>query len=191
MRRTLILLGIVAGLVAACGGATATGALPAAGTPAGATQAGATQAGAPQATLGVTAVPTNGVAKTLDACTLITTAEAAAAVGEPVDPGAPPEPGSSSCLFTAQAISINSVEITITSVADFNPDKPSITGLTITKVSGVGDAAYTLSIGPGYIVLNVRKGQATFSVSVLITGASNDQLLDKEKTLAGLILGRI
>jgi hypothetical protein len=191
MRRTLILLGIVAGLVAACGGATATGALPAGATQTGATQTGATQTGATQTTPGLTAVPTNGTAKALDACTLITADEAAAAIGEPVDPGAPPEPGSSSCLFSAQAISINSVEITITSVADFNPDKPSITGLTITKVSGVGDAAYTLSIGPGHIVLNVRKGQATFSVSVLLTSASNDQLLEKEKTLAGLILGRI
>jgi len=150
--------------------------MPAAATPAGGTVAAATPAGAP---------------KQLDACTLITADEAAAAIGEPVDPGAPPEPGSSSCLFSAQAISTNSVEITITSVADFTPDKPSITGLTITKVSGVGDAAYTLSIGPGYLVLNVRKGQTTFSVSVLLHGASNDQLLDKEKTLAGLILGRI
>jgi hypothetical protein len=186
MRRTLISLAFVATLVAACSGSASTGGLPAGGTgtdtmPAAATPAGGTVAAATPA----------GAPKQLDACTLITADEAAAAIGEPVDPGAPPEPGSSSCLFSAQAISTNSVEITITSVADFTPDKPSITGLTITKVSGVGDAAYTLSIGPGYLVLNVRKGQTTFSVSVLLHGASNDQLLDKEKTLAGLILGRI
>jgi hypothetical protein len=188
MRRTLISLAFVAALVAACSGSAATGGLPAGGTGAASTQAGATQAGGTQA---ATVATPAGAPKQLDPCTLITADEAAAAIGEPVDPGAPPEPGSSSCLFTAQALSINSVEITITSVADFNPDKPSITGLTITKVSGVGDAAYTVSIGPGHIVLEVRKGQTTFSVSVLLKDASNDQLLDKEKTLAGLILGRI
>jgi len=61
----------------------------------------------------------------------------------------------------------------------------------VADLAGVGDAAYTVSIGAGHIVLDVRKGQTTFSTSVLISGASNDQLLDKEKTLAGLILGRI
>jgi hypothetical protein len=186
MRRTLVLLAIVTGLVAACSSSAATGGLPAGGTQAASTQAGATQAGGTVAT-GTPA----GAPKELDPCTLITADEAAAAIGEPVDPGAPPEPGSSSCLFPAQRITTNSVEITITSGGDFNPDKPSIPGLTITKVSGVGDAAYTVSIGAGHIVLDVRKGQTTFSTSVLISGASNDQLLDKEKTLAGLILGRI
>lgn len=192
MRRTLIALALVAGLVAACSGSAATGGLPAGATQAAATQAGATQAAATQAAPGGTEAPTSGAPKTLDVCSLITADEAAAALGQPVDPGVVPEPGAQSCLFSVtQGVSIDSVEISVTSVADFNPDKPSITGLTITKVSGVGDAAYTLSIGPGYIVLNVRKGQTTFSVSVLLKGASNDQLLDKEKTLAGLILGQI
>lgn len=185
MRRTLILLAFVTGLIAACSSSAATGVLPAGGTGAASTQAGATQA-----PIGATDTPA-GPPKQLDPCTLITADEAAAAIGEPVDPGAPPEAGSSSCLFTAQKLSLNSVEISITSGGDFNPDKPSIPGLTITKVSGVGDAAYTISIGDGHIVLEVRKGQTTFSTSVLLKGASNDQLLDKEKTLAGLILGRI
>ena len=189
MRRTLIALAFVATLVAACNGSPSTGGLPAGGTGAASTPAGATQAGGTQAAT-VTATPA-GAPKTLDACKLITADEAAAALGEPVDPGQVPTPGARSCLFTATKLSLNSVEISITGLAGFNPDKPSIPGLTITKVSGVGDAAYTVDIGPGHIVLNVRKGETTFSVSVLLKDASNAQLLEKEKTLAGLILGRI
>jgi len=196
MRRTLILLGIVAGLVAACGGATATGAPPAAGTqaggtPAGATQAGGTQAGATQAALAATDAPTTGVAKTLDACSLITVGDAASALGEPVDAGTPPEPGAHSCLYSAQALSTNGVEISIIGLGTFNPTQKSISGLTITPVSGVGDAAYYLSMGTGFEVLNVRKGSTTFSVSILRKGASDSQLQGDEKTLALLILGRI
>jgi hypothetical protein len=43
----------------------------------------------------------------------------------------------------------------------------------------------------GHVVLNVRKGQTTFSTSVLLKSASDSDLLAAEKTLALLILGRI
>ena len=135
-----------------------------------------------------------GAPKTLDACTLITADEAAAALGEPVDPGTAPEPGANSCLFSghpAQGIDINAVEISITSAGDFDPTKKSIPGLTITPVSGVGDAAYYVSLGAGMVVLNTRKGQTTFTTSVILKGASDSQLQAAEKTLALLILGRI
>jgi hypothetical protein len=183
----------VTGLVAACSGSAATGAPQAPGTQAGATQAGATQAGATEAATGAADTAAAGAPGELDACTLITTDEAAAALGEPVDPGAPPEPGSSSCLFSAntQNISIDSVEISITGAGTFNPSQMSISGLTITQVSGVGDAAYYVSIGAGYQVLNVKKGQTTFTTSVLKAGASDSQLQSAEKTLALAILGRI
>ena len=189
MRRTLVLLAFVTGLVAACSGSAATGAPQAPGT-----QAGATQAGATQAPAGATGSAAAGAPKELDACSLITTDEAAAALGEPVDPGAPPEPGSSSCLFSghpAQGITIDSVEISITSGGDFDPNKKSIPGLTITPESGIGDAAYYVSIGAGHVVLNVKKGQTTFTTSVLKAGASDSQLQAGEKTLALAILGRI
>jgi hypothetical protein len=76
-------------------------------------------------------------------------------------------------------------------VDTFNPTQKSITGLTITQISGIGDAAYTVSLGAGHVVLNVRKGQTTFSTSVLLKSASDSDLLAAEKTLALLILGRI
>ncbi len=189
MRRTLTVLAFVAGLVAACSGSAATG-----GAQATATQPGATQATATPIATGPTDTTAAGAPKTLDACTLITADEAAAALGELVDPGTAPEPGANSCLFSghpAQGIDINAVEISITSVRDFDPTKKSIPGLTITPVSGVGDAAYYVSLGAGMVVLNTRKGQTTFTTSVILKGASDSQLQAAEKTLALLILGRI
>ena len=186
MRKNLILLGFVVGLVAACSGSTATGAPPANGTPPAATQAGATQA-APVATDTTAA----GAPKELDPCKLITDAEAAAVLGKPVDPGQPPEPGASTCLFTTTGLSLDSIEITVLDLAEFKPTQKSITGLTITQVSGIGDDAYYISIGGGHVVLNVRKGQSVFSASVLLKGASDSQLMASEKGLAMLVLGRI
>lgn len=196
MRRTLIMLAFVGGLVAACSGSAATsapqaGATQAGATPAGATQAGATQAGATQGATATTGPTTAGVAKTLDACSLITAGEAAAVLGKPVDPGAVPEPGAHSCIFVDSAKATDSVEISITSVAAFKPTQKSIPGLTITQVPGIGDAAYYLSLGAGMVVLNVRKGQTTFTTSVLLKGASDSQLMAGEKTLAMSALGRI
>jgi hypothetical protein len=190
MRRTLVLLAIVTGLVAACSSSAATGSLPASGTPAGSTQAAGTQIALP-----ATGAPTAGAPTTLDACKLITTDEASAALGgEPADPGVVPTPGAHSCLFSghpAQGIGTDGVEISLTGAGAFKPNQKSIAGLTITPLSGVGDAAYYLSIGAGSEVLNVQKGQTTFSVSVLLKGASDSALMDAEKVLAGLILGRI
>ena len=193
MRRTLIVLTFVMGFAAACGGSAATGAPKASGAHASGTQVTATQK-ATGATATTTAGPTAtsaGAPKALDPCSLLTNAEAAAMLGRPVDPGTVPEPGSSSCLWVVTAISTDSVEISITSVADFNPTQKSINGLTITRVSGIGDDAYYLSLGAGYEVLDVRKGQTTFTTSVLLHGASNSQLMADEKSLATLILGRI
>jgi hypothetical protein len=112
-------------------------------------------------------------------------------LGEAVDPGTVPSPGAHSCLFSTTRLSGNGVEISIIGITSFNPDQKSITGLTITKVSGIGDAAYYVSIGAGSQVLNFRKGQNALAVSVLLKGASDSQLQASEKTLALLVLGRI
>jgi hypothetical protein len=188
MRRTLISLALVTGLVAACSGSAATSAPQAPGT-----QAGATQASPTEVATGAADTAAAGAPGELDACSLITSDEAAAALGEPVDAGTVPEPGVHSCLFSAntQDVSLDGVEISITSGSDFNPSQKSISGLTITQVSGIGDAAYYVSIGAGYQVLNVKKGQVTFSASVLKAGASDSELQSAEKTLALAILGRI
>lgn len=189
MRRGLFLLMFAAGLVAACSGSAAT-----AGTQAAGSQAAGTQAAPAQTAQSATGNPTGAAPGVLDACSLLTAADASAALGEPVDPGAPPAAGAHSCLFSghpAQGVDINAVELSLTGLGTFDPTKKSIPGLTITQVSGVGDAAYFVSMGAGYEVLNVKKGQTTFTVSVLLKGASDTQLQDSEKTLAALVLGHI
>ena len=186
MRRTWIALALVMGLVAACSGSAASGAPQSSGT-----QANGTSVPAHDSS-GATGTPTGGAPTTLDACSLITTDEAAAALGKAVDPGTVPEPGAHSCLFSTTVLSVDGVEISLIGVGTFDPNKKSVPGLiTITPVSGIGDAAYYVSLGAGSQVLNVRKGQTTFSVSVLLKSASDTQLQAAEKTLAGLILGRI
>jgi hypothetical protein len=182
MRRTILALALVSGLVAACGSSAATGDPTAASTQAAATAATATPAA-------VTGNP-----GTLDACKLITTDEAAAVLGEPVDAGVVPTPGATSCLFSghpATGVDMNSIEISVIHLSLFTPDKKSIPGLTFTPVSGIGDAAYFSSMGPGFTVLNVRKGQVAFTTSVLLAKASDATIQAGEKTLALAILGRI
>ena len=197
MRRTLIGLALVAGLVAACGGSAATGAPQAVGSPADGTQAAASQGAPTQAATSAAANPTGAAPVALDVCSLITVAEAQAALGEPVDPGVVPTTGVHSCLFAGHsAVGIgDAVEISLIGAADFNPDKKSVPGLiTFTKVTGLGDAAYystLVGIGTNTVVLNVQKSQTTFTVSVLLKGASDSKRMDAEKTLATAALGRI
>lgn len=186
MRRTLIMLGFVVGLVAACSGSSATGSPQGGGAQAGASQDAATPAG-----LGTAATTPAGPPKQLDACSLVTAAEAAAVLGKPVDAGSVPTPGARSCIFPDSAKAIDSVEISITTGSKFDPTQKSIPGLTITQVSGIGDAAYYVNGGVGFLVLNVRKGQVTFSTSVLLKGASTETVMAGEKTLALAVLGRI
>ena len=186
MRKTLIAIALVAGLVAACSGSSGTGGPQATGGPASEVPAAATQAAPADTSNATTGGPTN-----LDACSLVTDAEAAGVLGKPVDPGAPPEPGASSCLFTTSGLSLDSIEISITTGSSFDPNKKSIPGLTITPVSGIGDAAYYVSMGAGHVVLNFKKGSNTFTSSVLLKGASDAKLLDGEKSLAMTMLGRV
>ena len=184
MRRTVIAFAFVAAIVAACGGSSSSGSIKPDVTPAGGTPV-ATQT-APVATTNPTGAP-----KVLDACSLITTGEAEAALGQNVDPGTVPEPGAHSCLFSTTKLGTDVVEISLVGIDTFKPDQKSIPGLTITKVSGLGDAAYYVNMGAPYITLIVRKGQTAFSVGVLLKGASDSDIMSLEKTLALAALGRI
>jgi hypothetical protein len=190
MRKSLISLAAMAVLVAACGSSAASGGAPATGAPSNGPQASAQSADTGLASTNPTSGPTSAGPVTLDACTLLTAGEAAAALGEAVDPGKVPTPGARSCLWSTTKLSTHAVEISITDIKAFNPDKPSIPGLTITKVSGVGDAAYFESMGGGFQSLNFRKGQTTLSVGVVFGGKSDADLLALEKTLALAALGR-
>jgi hypothetical protein len=173
-------LALVAGLVAACSGSAATGALPAGGTPAAQTQAA----------VGAAGTPTSAAAAALDPCSLITADEATAALGEPVKA---PSPGDHYCYLYAQANTDDSVEIYLTDPIKFLPKQSSIAGVfEVTQASGVGDAAYYVNdVGAGTVGLNVKKGVTTFVVSVALKGSTIPALEDKENTLAIAVAGRV
>lgn len=177
MRKTLIVLTFVAGLVAACSGSAATGVLPAGGTqPAG---------GADN--------PTAGAASGLDPCSLITAAEASTVLGEPIDPGKISSPGAPYCYLYDHALAGDSVEIYLTAPFEFLPKQSSTAGVfEVTQASGVGDAAYYVNdVGAGTVGLSVKKGATTFVVSVVLKNASIAKLEDMEKTLAISVAGRV
>lgn len=198
MRRTMIALALVAGLVAACSGSAATGGLPAVGTQSAATQASATQAvaGSPVAS----GNPAGGAPKTPAACSLITTDEAAVAIGAAVTPGAASvDPAENACTFGGQALAdmINFVEIAVVDPAEFTPTRAPIPSVfERSDVSGLGDQAYYVkSYLPNNsgtsMTLYVRKGQTIIRIDVVHSAASDSQLMAAEKTLALAALGRM
>jgi hypothetical protein len=206
MRRTLIALGFVAGLVAACSGSSATGGLPAGGSqPAGATQAvAATQAPAATTATAGSSVgagnPTSGVPKTPVACSLLTSDEAAVAIGAVVNPGAGPvDPSENVCTFGGKALAdmVNFVEIALVDPVEFTPTRAAIPSVfEPTPASGLGDAAYYVkSYLPNNsgtsMTLYLSKGGTIVRIDVVHHGASDSQLMAAEKTLALAALGRM
>jgi hypothetical protein len=203
VRKNWVALAFVAGLVAACSG-------PAAGAPAAATQAAATQAVATQAAgtqaaatqaaatpvvadaSATTGSPAGGPPNTPVACSLITTAAAQTALGEPVAAGTNPGIGENTCIFSGQpSYGIDFVQLTVINPVEFTPTQQSVAGsFTVTPVSGIGDAAYYKKVelpnsgGESDIDLAVRKGQTTFTVSIIHPGAPDGPIIAAEKTLA-------
>jgi hypothetical protein len=196
VRKTWIGFVLTAGLVAACGGSAAT-----AGTPAAATQAGATQAAATQAAAGTTATATAaapaGAPSTPVACSLITTAAAQTALGEPVADGTNPGIGENTCIFSGKpTYGIDFVQLTIIAADEFLPDQQSVPdSFTVTPTSGVGDQAYYKKVflpntgGESNIELDVRKGQTMFRVSIVHPMAPDGPIIAAEKTLALAAVG--
>ena len=201
MRRTLIMLAFVAGLVAACSSAAATGGLPAGGsqaatTPAAATPAAATQAAA--ASAAPSGNPAGGDPQTPVACTLTTAPEATTALGEAVAAGKNPGLGENVCIFSGQpSYVINFVEIRVANPAEFLPGRAPVAGVfDRIPVSGVGDTAYYqkdyLPNNSGTtMTLWFEKGQTVIAVYVVHSGTADGQLEAAEKTLALAAIGRM
>ena len=196
MRRTLIVLAFVAGLVAACSGSAATGGLPAGGSQASQAQV------APGATgsAGTAAASPGGAPMSPVACSLLTSDEAAAALGVPVNPGeGPVDPTENVCTFggTALADMIKFVEIAVIGPAEFTPARTTIPSVyEKSQATGLGDAAYYVK---SYLPNNsgtsmelfVGKGQTDIRIDIVDPGASDSQLMAGEKTLALAALGRM
>jgi len=200
------------GLVAACSGSAATGGPPAGGTQALATQAAATQTAATHASASHsaptqvvagatgTAVAAGGAPKTPVACSLLTTAEAAAALGAAVNPGAGPvDPSENVCTFGGKALAdmVNFVEIAVVAPVEFTPARAGVAGsFDIIPTTGIGDSAYYqkdyLPNNSGTrMSLSVQKGQTIFRIEIVHYGATDAQLKAAEKTLALAAAGRI
>ncbi len=129
-----------------------------------------------------------------DACALLTEAQVTAALGVTVGAGAPPGPGQHSCLWSDKDVTYT-VELSITDGGVFNDTEGgSMSGITITKVSGIGDAAYYFDGGVVFS-LYFAKSSNYFSIAVL-AGMINDRLTQDEeraieKTLALEVLANV
>ena len=194
MRKSWIGLALVAGIVAACSGSTATGTPAGGGTGAAATRAASQAAGASQAVgaSASTGSSSGGAPASPVACSLITTAAAQTALGEAVSDGTNPGIGENICIFSGKpTYGIDFVALRIIDPAEFTPTQQSVPGsFTVTPASGIGDAAYYKKVelpntgGESNIDLAVRKGQTTFVVSLVHPMAPDGPLMAAEKTLA-------
>jgi hypothetical protein len=194
VRKSWIGLALVAGIVAACSGSTATGAPAGGGTGAGATQAASQAAGASQ-TAGASASTgssSGGAPTSPVACSLITTAAAKAALGEDVSDGTNPGIGENTCIFSGKpTYGIDFVQLTVINPDEFLPTQQSVPGsFTNTPASGIGDAAYYQKVelpntgGESNISLSVKKGPTTFRVSIVHPRSPDAPITAGEKTLA-------
>jgi hypothetical protein len=193
MRRALFGACISILIVAGCGTSAATSSPVAQGTPAAVTTPAASDQAAGPSVAAQQSTSQAGAA--VDPCTLITQAEAAAALGEPVDPGKQAAAGASSCLWSgndpSKIVSTDAVDVAVIDVSTFNQSHKAGAGITVTPVPGLGDEAYFVDLGMGFVNLHVRKGSTTFTVDVMLSGASNDKVMAADKSLAQLIVGRI
>ena len=187
------------GLVAACGGSATIGSLQASRTPAGGTQTGASQAAA--SATGTTAASGSATGSAQSgpiACSLITTAEASAALGDTVAAGVAPVAGENTCVFSGPVFKLTSVQIAVIALAEFTPTQASVpSSFTVTQAPGIGDAAYYKKLflpntgGESLMELSVLKGQTAFTITVLDHAATDSTLMAAEKTLALAAVGRI
>ena len=142
---------------------------------------------------GTTSASTPAAAATgsTHACSLITQAEAATALG--ADPGPGEETaaarGASSCIF-GQSPSLVTVNLVPTQgKADLAHLVSGVPGGKLSPISGVGESGYSFAVGPSAGVWFV-KGDALVAVAIVATGASNGSAANA-LTLAKLAAGRL
>jgi hypothetical protein len=140
---------------------------------------------------------------TKDACSLITAADAQAALGEPVSPPRnEPRPEGSACRFrSAQGASLTAKTVTLSAHYSDTDVSGNDSGMAdnlkaagfknVQQVSGVGDAAVwgaTTMLGRPAGELTVRKGK-NLILTIIISGIADEATaLDRAKALAITIL---
>ena len=128
-----------------------------------------------------------------NACTLLTQAEVSAAVGAAVNAGVYEGPGAPNCTWTAAsgaAATLNYPEDP-GQVGQIPAGAQHMSGVSLVKVDGLGDAADYTVVGTISAELDVRKGSQAFQMDIGNDKASQAQIEAGEKTLATLVLTRI
>lgn len=129
-----------------------------------------------------TAATTAFAAPPTEACTVLTAAQVSAAVGATVSEGSYIMP-TFKATCTWRIADGGSVTLQLQTLAFFNAGKGSLAAAEVARVSGVGDEAYYIGVGPT-TGLDVRKGSGAFKVSVYSRDLSLDQRKAMERKLA-------
>jgi len=131
-----------------------------------------------------------------DACSLLTAAEVSKVVGATFHDGV--HPATTSKTVCGWAISNPpkmdepKVLVALKTQEAFERGKTPVGGNVVkSPVSGIGDEAYSTVIGTHEATLVVRKGSGAFDVTLRGSGLPVAQILDREKQLAQLALGRL
>lgn len=126
----------------------------------------------------------------LDACKLLTAADATTILGGPVTPGSATQ---TSCLYTDDTNHFVRLALGGAVIFDANRKALKATNQQVEDVSGLGDAAYYQVSGHD-VTLHVKKSGADLSIQYGSLGGSQatlDQLKASEKQVAQLALSRM
>ena len=123
-----------------------------------------------------------------DACSLLSTQDAAAALGAEVNAGANIGPGA--CRWNGLGNRSATLRINFSTARSFEIGKTQLTGYTKTPESGIGDDAYSV-VGGGVVTLSVKKGTAFIIIFVQIPNASPEEAKAVEKKVALKLLEKL
>jgi hypothetical protein len=150
------------------------------------------------------AVAAGSWSKNIDACTLITPAEAEALLGEPVEPVKGDRLVGPQCDWKAKQ-SFRSIKLFLPEIPTktagsgygITPEVYAETGLkipTATPLSGLGDSAFYTQLGPYDIWLHVlHHGDRHFKLvysTAIEDGITDDKLIGKARELAEKVISR-
>ncbi|MEP6843048.1 MAG: hypothetical protein ABJA11_05975 [Pseudolysinimonas sp.] len=146
----------------------------------------------PLKTTGVTAVaaaPSAPASRAVTACSLVTEAEAAAALGSDAGAGTATVVGSnSSCKFGNYPTLLTINLVSVTGKTDFDHLKGQVTGGTLVAVSGLGDDAFAVTEGPAASFWFTH-GTAMVAIVLVLRSGSNPN--DAALTVAHEADGRL
>jgi hypothetical protein len=129
------------------------------------------------------------VAATDDACSLLTPAQVSAAAGTTVSAGEYVTPTfKKTCTWHAKGIIVT---LNLQDAAAFEKGKQMAAyGAKMTEVGGLGDGAYSMTMGTQQVALMVKKGNVAFKVAVY-SKLPTDKLEAIEKTLAQQVVAKL